>query len=167
RDGSETERDLDGYGLAFRAGSWYLAGYCHLRRGIRTFRVDRIRRVRELEEGFARPHSFDLLAHLRDSLAGLPRAHSAEVLLCCDLERARREVFSTLGLLEEVPQGVRLVVQADDLPWLARELSRLSVAFEILGPPALREALAEHLRKLQACVARSAESDSAPVGALP
>ncbi|MCB1037845.1 MAG: YafY family transcriptional regulator, partial [Acidobacteria bacterium] len=64
-DGSETERDLDGYGLAFRAGSWYLAGYCHLRRGIRTFRVDRIRSVRELEEGFERPHSFDLLAHLR------------------------------------------------------------------------------------------------------
>src|SRR5579883_878030 len=28
---AETERDLDPYGLVYRSGFWYVAGYCHLR----------------------------------------------------------------------------------------------------------------------------------------
>ncbi|HEX4953726.1 MAG TPA: YafY family protein [Thermoanaerobaculia bacterium] len=148
RDGSETERDLDSYGIAFRGGRWYVAGHCHLRGGPRTFRLDRIRQVRELPESFRRPPDFDVLAHITASIAGLPRAHSAVILLRCDLKVARRQVFGTLGLLEERAEGTRLRVQTDDLPWLARELARFEVPFDIERPAALRRALATHLRKL-------------------
>jgi predicted DNA-binding transcriptional regulator YafY len=46
RPGEETERDFDAYGLAYRSGCWYVVGWCHLRRGLRSFRLDRVLSVR-------------------------------------------------------------------------------------------------------------------------
>ena len=44
-EGTTTERRVDPYGLALRQGVWSLVGFCHLRQGIRTFFVHRIRAV--------------------------------------------------------------------------------------------------------------------------
>ena len=41
-----TEREFDPYGLAYRGGCWYAVGHCHLRKGLRSFRIDRIHGVR-------------------------------------------------------------------------------------------------------------------------
>ena len=56
RSGKTTERRVDPYGLAMRRGVWSLVGYCHLRQGIRTFHVHRIR---ELKVNPAKPRSSD------------------------------------------------------------------------------------------------------------
>lgn len=151
---ARSERELDPYGLVYRAGHWYAVGYCHLRRGVRSFRVDRIRRLRLLEQRFERPASFDALAHVTLALATLPRAHAVEVLLKSDLAAARREVFPALGVLEPVAGGVLLFGQADDLAWFARELARLPFAFEVRQPAALRGALRAHARALTALAGR-------------
>jgi predicted DNA-binding transcriptional regulator YafY len=145
---ASTARDFDPYGLAWRAGRWYVVGHCHLRRDLRSFRIDRIERVQALQDRFLRPERFDALAYLAHSLATLKRAHGIEVLLRTDLATARRELFDAIGLLEPADGGVLLSAQADDLDWFARELSRLPFAFEIRSPPELREALAAHARRL-------------------
>ena len=147
---ARSTRELDPYGLAYRAGCWYVVGHCHLRRGLRSFRVDRIRGARLMEQPFERPPGFDALAHLTLALATLPRAHAVEVLLKCDLASARRAVFPALGVLEPVAGGVLLRAQADELAAFARELARLPFAFEIRHPPALRQALRAHARRLTA-----------------
>jgi predicted DNA-binding transcriptional regulator YafY len=144
----ETERELDPYGLAYRAGRWYVIGMCHLRRGLRSFRLDRVQSVLPLASSFTPPPGFDALAHLTLSLATLPRAFAAEVLLRTDLETARRELFPAAGVLEWTAEGVLLRAQADDLQWFARELARLPFGFEIRHPAALREALASVARNL-------------------
>jgi len=72
-DGRDSERDFDAYGLAFWGGCWYVIGMCHLRGGMRSFRLDRIVRVEGRSESFARPPNFDALAHLRHSLANMQR----------------------------------------------------------------------------------------------
>ncbi len=38
-----TQRRVDPYGLALRRGMWTMVGYCHLRQGVRSFHVHRIR----------------------------------------------------------------------------------------------------------------------------
>lgn len=149
-DGAESERGFDPYGLAYRGGCWYVVGYCHLRLGVRSFRVDRVRSVRQLAASFRRPAAFDALAELTAAIATLPRAHAAEVLLDTDLATARRQLFATLGQLEAVADGVLLFAQTDDLAWLARELARLPFGFEIRRPAALRVALRAHARILLA-----------------
>lgn len=151
--GQETERDFDPYGLAWRGGRWYVVGYCHLRAGERSFRLDRVQAVQALSKGFHRPENFDAIQHLTRSIATLPRVHAIEVWLEADLATARREMFETLGVLEPAEKGTLLFAQADDLAWFARELSRLPFAFEIRHPAALIEALRSHLERLAACVA--------------
>ena len=150
--GSLSERDFDPYGLAYRAGRWYVVGWCHLRVGLRSFRLDRIEWVRVLAEGFVRPAGFDALAHLSFSFATLPRRHAVEVLLRTDLRTAQRELFAALGVLEPVGEEVLLRGQCNDLAWFARELARLPFPFEIRRPAELREELRACARGLLALV---------------
>jgi predicted DNA-binding transcriptional regulator YafY len=148
RTGEVTERGFDAYGLAYRTGRWYAVGWCHLRHGLRSFRLDRVEDVQRLPVSFERPERFDALAHLTTSIARLPRAHAAEVVLATDLATARRELFPVAGVLEPVEAGVVLHAQADDLDWLARELARLPFAFRVRTPRALRTAVGALARRL-------------------
>ena len=143
-----SRREFDPYGLAYRGGCWYAVGHCHLRKGLRTFRIDRIRGVRALEATFERPDDFDVLAHVAFSVATIPRRHAVEVVLRTDLPTARRELFASIGVLETYRGGVLLRAQADDLDWLARELARLPFRFAIRRPRALRDALRARARAL-------------------
>ena len=150
RLGDPAERELDPYGLAYRGGCWYAVGWCHLRGGMRSFRLDRIDSVRMEATGFTRPPGFDALAHLVFSFATMPRRHAVEVLLRTDLRTAQREVFATFGVLEAMGDAVLLRGQCDDLAWFARELARLPFRFEIRRPKALRTALRACARDLLA-----------------
>lgn len=142
--GDATERAFDTYGLAWRGGRWYAVGHCHLRGGLRSFRLDRVLGVQPLPASFGVPEDFDAVRHLALGVASLPRAFSVQVLLRTDLATAREELFDAIGLF--APQdggGVLLYSQVDDLGWYARQLARLSFDFEVLHPPALRGALIE------------------------
>src|SRR5882672_453652 len=146
----ETERNFDPYGLAYRGGRWYVVGMCHLRGGVRSFRLDRVEKVKPLATTFRRPADFNPLATLVSSIATLPRAHAIEVMLETDLASAQRALFPAAGLLEWRAGKVLFRAQADDLDWFARELARLPFAFRIASPAALRSkviALAARLRR--------------------
>src|SRR6185295_14285542 len=72
RRGDLTVRDFDPYGLAYQGGHWYAVGNCHLRGGLRSFRLDRVEEVQPLPSSFTRPAGFDSLGHLLRSVASLP-----------------------------------------------------------------------------------------------
>lgn len=163
----ETERDFDPYGLAYRHGAWYVVGMCHLRGGLRSFRLDRVQSVLPLTASFVRPPGFDALAHVRRAVATIPRAWSAEVLLAADMETARREVFPSAGLLEWTADGVLLRSEVDDLDWFARELARLPFAIAIRRPPELRAALAAQAHRLLAQAGVNQPAAAAAVAAAP
>lgn len=148
RGEEQTRRNFDPYGLVYRAGRWYSVGWCHLRRGLRSFRLDRVHSANALETTFDRPEKFDALAYLRQSIAAIPRAHSVEVLLDTDLATAQREVAWMFGLLEWTEEGVLLRAQVEDLNWCARELARLPFEFSVRTPAALRGALMRISKRL-------------------
>ncbi len=62
-----TVRIIDPYAFKLYFGIWYLIGFCHLRKEIRTFRVDRIRNVEILEHGFLYPEDFDIESYFEGS----------------------------------------------------------------------------------------------------
>jgi len=62
---SRTTRRVDPYGLVSKAGVWYLVA--RTSEGYRTFRVDRMRDVRERDERFERDPRFDLDTHWREA----------------------------------------------------------------------------------------------------
>jgi len=155
-----TQRALDPYGLAFYLGRWYVVGHCHLRRGLRSFRLDRIVSVAALPASFGRPDGFDALRYVREAISTLPRAHSVSVRLHTDLASAQHRLFTEIGTLQaQTHRGKPVVLlrsEADDLDWFVRELSRLPFRFEIVSPAALAERVATHARRLLRCVARRA-----------
>jgi predicted DNA-binding transcriptional regulator YafY len=154
RQQADTERLFDPYGLAFYLGHWYTVGHCHLRRGLRSFRLDRVQTVQPVNASFGLPADFDPLAYLREAMIRMPRAHSVQVLLHTDLEGARRRLFAEIGLLQALPgqpaPRVLLNSEVDDLAWFARELARLPFDFEIRKPAALARVLAAHGLRLAA-----------------
>jgi predicted DNA-binding transcriptional regulator YafY len=146
--GEESQRDFDTYGLAYKDRAWYVAGFCHLRGGLRSFRLDRVIKAEPLEKHFKKPTDFDVLSHIALGVATLPRAFAIEVLLLTNLQYAQQELFATLGTLEPVGNAVLLSSQADDLDWFARELARMPWRFEIRKPVELRAAMSQHAKTL-------------------
>lgn len=51
-------RMLDPYGMFYWNNKWYVVGYCHLRREVRSFRVERIVFLEPMEATFVRPEQF-------------------------------------------------------------------------------------------------------------
>lgn len=145
----ETERAFDPYGLVYRAGRWYAVGWCHLRGGVRVFRIDRVQQAELRPETFTPPAGFDSVGYLLRSLASTPSAWPVEVLLEVPLEVAQRRVPPVVATLEETPAGVLLRAGTDDLDWMARFLVNLDLPLVVRRPPELREAL----RRLAARVA--------------
>lgn len=148
--GEHTERDFDPFGLVYRAGGWYAVGMCHLRSGLRSFRLDRVADVHPLEQFFSRPAGFDALEQLVRGIATMPHAHDIEVLLRTDLPTARRAFSLAFGVLEPMDGGVLLRTGADDLAWFAVQLAGLRFDFEIRTPAALRVELGRCAKRLQA-----------------
>ncbi|HEX6549783.1 MAG TPA: YafY family protein [Gammaproteobacteria bacterium] len=146
--GDVTERDFDPYGLVHRSGCWYVSGMCHLRNGLRSFRLDRVVEVQTLPVGFSRPADFDAARHLTLSMATLPRAIAVEVLLRTDLNTAMQELHESIGLFEPCAGGVLLRSRTDSLDWFGRQLIRLPFEFEIREPAALRDAVRARARQV-------------------
>jgi predicted DNA-binding transcriptional regulator YafY len=162
--GKATERAIDVYGLVYHTGYWYAVAYCHLREGLRIFRLDRVRRTRVLEDSFSVPPDFDALDYLLGSIASIPGVHSIEVLFRATLEQAEFRVPRDVGVLEQTGEGVLMRCYSDgNLEWMAHFLIGTRLKFTVLQPPELRAKLREIARKVinMAKEEREPEGDSA------
>jgi proteasome accessory factor B len=69
--GLASRRDLDPYAMVYRESSWLVVGWCHLRKEIRSFRVDRIREAVQAAKpkspDFERPADFDVKQYAQRS----------------------------------------------------------------------------------------------------
>lgn len=142
RSGREdTERSLDPYGVVLHWDFWYVVGWCHLRRAVRVFRLDRVLETDLEDVHFERPADFDSLEVVLDSLAKAPSGWSVEVLLETTLEDAKRLLPPGVAMLEETNGGVLLRAHASRLEWLAKQMLTWERPFIIRHPQELREAL--------------------------
>jgi predicted DNA-binding transcriptional regulator YafY len=139
REGDESEREVDPYGLVFHYGRWYLVCFDHRSGEMRIFRVDRIQAVERRTESFERPPDFDSVEHLARSLANIPWGFTVEVVLEARLEEVRWRVPAHFATLEETPGGVLMRAQADDLGMAARYLVGLGWPFAVRQPLELRD----------------------------
>jgi predicted DNA-binding transcriptional regulator YafY len=83
-----TRRRLDPLHVWLQAGGAYLAAFCHTRREVRTFAVERFRAALETERPFEPPADFDLERYLSGCF-GLFRGHPVRVVLRFSSEVAR------------------------------------------------------------------------------
>lgn len=140
-NGSQTERVVDPYGVLFRNGYWYMAGYCHLRTDLRSFRLDRVLGVTQLKEPFVRPDEFDLLDYVERSISQTPGTWKVEVILQTTLEEANCMIPKAVATPQQHEDGVYLRAYVQNLDWFAYFLAGLDCQLKVLGPSEAQDAL--------------------------
>jgi proteasome accessory factor B len=91
-NGLVSRRDLDPYAMVYREGAWLVVGWCHMRREIRSFRVDRIHDAemapKPKSPDFERPQDFDVKAYAQRSPWTFTSEPPEEVQLVLSAEAA-------------------------------------------------------------------------------
>lgn len=149
-DGRASRRSVNPRGLVAHAGRWYMTGTDSISGQERTFRLDRVRAVTQLETTFEETIADDAGERLLATLAGVPRRHAVTVLVQSPREHLDRRLPSGLAVVEPAEEAGwwRLRLQVEALDWVPSLLAWIDRPFRIEGPAALGEqvqALADRL----------------------
>jgi predicted DNA-binding transcriptional regulator YafY len=136
-----TERVVDPYALALQWGNWYLAGHCHLRDDLRTFRVDRIQEAEATGLTFELPPDFDAREYLQRMAREQPATYyRVAVRFDADVAHIVRERQEDWQDLTEHEDGsVTLAFDASELGWPSRWVLTYQDKATVLGPPELAD----------------------------
>ncbi|MCL7960806.1 MAG: WYL domain-containing protein [marine benthic group bacterium] len=131
-DPQAEEREVDPYSLVYGSGKWYVIGYCHLRDGIRAFRVDRVLRASLLESNYAVPGDFDPTSYVADGRVF--RSESAADVLV-QYSSAVAPWVREHGPIEEAGNGrVAVRFTAADPGWVVRHVLSYRPEAEVVAP---------------------------------
>lgn len=140
-----TEREADPYLLVHSSNAWYVTGYCHLRRGVRNFRLERIDDLMLLDQTFPRPSDFTLERASGRGIGNL----IVRALFDAEVARWVQEAPSFFTVSQEAtPDGWLVTLQVreerDVLQWLLGWGRHVRV----LEPPSLQRLMAEEAEAL-------------------
>lgn len=143
-------RDFDPYVLVHGWSRQYCVGYCHLRQGIRSFRVDRMLELTLLDQAFEVPADFDLEAYV----AAEPYfQRRVQVRLYFGPEAALQALDNQThwDKLEEQPDGSTFVTfEVPDVEVAATIVMSYGYLAEIGEPEELRALVRERARAVAA-----------------
>ena len=129
----------------------YLDGYCHLRKELRTFALDRVRAAQELDAAADSISETDLDQHLASSYGIFSGKANKTAVLHFSRERARwvaDERWHPQQTGQYLTDGrYELRIPYRDERELVMDVLRHGADVEVVAPAALREAVAERLRR--------------------
>lgn len=141
-------REIDPYVLVHRWGWWYVIGFCLLRSGLRSFRVDRIQEISLTSERFTIPPDFDVQTFLKNEFQneGKVDVRLRFFAQAAYIARANQSYWESL---EEQKDGSIIVTfSAPDLNWAASSVLSYGPAVTALEPPALQKLVREWAKKI-------------------
>ena len=151
----QTERDVDPYGLFQKGGAWFVTGWCHLRRDLRTFHLGRIEALRANP---AAPRTPDFQPKKDFSLAEIATREIWEftihppircrVRLDPPVTAEARASFGPRARVREEGAGAVVELEATNGEGLVRHVLSLGDRAELVAPKALRDRTREILRQL-------------------
>ncbi|GGO78322.1 helix-turn-helix transcriptional regulator [Nonomuraea cavernae] len=156
--GKVVERVVHPYGLVLKGGSWYLVA-TPVGQNPRTYRVSRVLTLETLPGRFDRPEDFDLARFWRSySQEFRERMYTAEAVI--RLAPGRDGLLAYTMGNDVVAAALAAAGEADAEGWRTLTvpiesvtharwlLLRMGAGVEVLGPPELREAMAETVAEL-------------------
>lgn len=146
--GSQTLRKVDPYRVWVMNGSFYLIGYCHKRKDLRTFSLDRIHKMTVLEEGFKVPKKLDIDEYLKSAfrvMTGDPQNVVVRVASRA-AHVVRERIWHATQKIEDHPDGsvtlsIKVPINFEIISWILG----FGAAAEVIEPSSLRDRiLSEH-----------------------
>jgi predicted DNA-binding transcriptional regulator YafY len=138
--GSEWRADVDPWAIVVRHGRWYLLCQSQPSGAMRAYRVDRMRDVEVLDDGFRPPVDLDAVTMLEEHLAD-GWEYEAEVVIDADAGSVARWLPRILGRLEPLDATTtRLVGTTSNPGWYVEQLAGIPARYRIVKGEELRKA---------------------------
>jgi predicted DNA-binding transcriptional regulator YafY len=153
--GSKTQsrRTVHPYRLRHVEDTLYLIGYCELRKGVRTFAVDRIQTAAVTDEGFDIPEAFDVQAFLQDSFGiflGPPVMVEIRFLKSV-AGYIRERIWHPSQQLSEAADGALIfTATVAGIEEISHWILRWGAGAQVLAPEALRRTVSRHAAAMAA-----------------
>jgi predicted DNA-binding transcriptional regulator YafY len=158
--GATTNRQVNPYRILSREGHGYLVGWCHLRRDVLIFRMDRIRSVELTSDVFAIPSDFDLETFLGPMFGMFrdPDVFNVKVHFSPWVARwIREEVWHPSQRLTDLPGGhLQVDLTVTGLEDVKRWILGFGEHAEVLEPQRLRVEIREAITAMAEVYARLA-----------
>lgn len=140
--GEQTTREADPYGLVHFPSGWNLVAYCHLRRDIRNFRLDRMDHLELLSRTFQRPASF--VMRYDPEREREARSITVRVLFDAGIARWVQEAPSYyVTSQEDTPEGLLVTLQVRHESEIIQWLLSWGQQARVLEPESLRLRIVE------------------------
>ena len=146
-----TRREVDPYRLWYAAGGLYLIGYCHLRKDVRMFAVERIRSIAFTDHPYQRPLAFNIDEYVQDALTVM-RGRRMEVELLFSKQAAgwvKDKVWHSSQEVSLLKDGrLRLTLKVADTAELVGWILSFGSQVRVVRPDALRQKVKEEAGKI-------------------
>jgi len=153
--GSERESEVDPWAVVVRYGRWYLLCHSHRADAIRTYRIDRVRAVRQTTCEFKPPDGLDPVAAVEENL-GKGWEFTTRVVFDAPLSEVAPWIRPPMGRLEPSGDGCVLTGSTRNPAMYAQEwLGCVPFGFRVDGGQELRAAVATLATRLAASLTDS------------
>jgi proteasome accessory factor B len=154
--GMVSKRDLDPYALVYREGAWLAVGWCHLRKEVRSFRIDRMLDAQQAPKpkspDFERPADFDVKAYAQRSpwtfATDLPE--EIQLSLSPDAAEVGNEDFGPTVVKRTDGERTLVTFDCSNLEFAATRILAAKGAIHVLRGDRLRTRLADELAAIDA-----------------
>ncbi|WP_337288625.1 WYL domain-containing transcriptional regulator [Candidatus Methylomirabilis sp.] len=146
-----TRREVDPYRLWYAGGALYLIAYCHLRRQVRLFAVDRIRSLTVTDRPYQIPLGFDVETYVQDALVVMTgRPVTVELLFGKSAAPwVRDRVWHPSQTLTPLRGGrLRMTLSVADTPELVGWILSFGGKVRVLEPAALAARVQDEARRI-------------------
>lgn len=148
----ETKRRvLDPYHLIYKSGAWYLIAFCHWRKDVKIFRVDRIKDVNESGKTFVMKKDFSLRDYLKNSWQ-ITRGEEVNVVVRFfpPASRMVREMewLPTQKIVEEKDGTIIFSARVSGIMEIKRWILGYGSQAEVLEPRSLRQEISSEINDI-------------------
>ncbi|HLN88013.1 MAG TPA: WYL domain-containing protein [Candidatus Limnocylindrales bacterium] len=150
RDGT-SRREVDPYHLGFAAGGLYMIAYCHLRKDVRPFAVERIRSLTLTDHPYQMPLGFNVQDYVQDALSVM-RGRRIEVELLFSKKAAAWVKDKSWHPSQETKLfkngRLKMVLKVADNDELVGWILSFGSQVKVVGPDELRRKIREEAKKI-------------------
>lgn len=146
-----SRREIDPYRLRYVDGGLYLIAYCHWRKDVRMFAVERIKSLTPTDHPYQMPLHFDIDAYVEDALVVM-RGERITIELQFDKATAawvRDRTWHPSQLVNQLKDGrIHMTLQVADSRELLGWILSFGSGVKVLRPEHLQQAVREEAKKL-------------------
>lgn len=139
----KSERTVEPYHLLNYMGTWHVIGFCHLRKEIRDFALNRISEAKVLRKSFKIPPSFDFEDYFSSTFGLYKGKSTEEVTLRFTPEKSKwikTQIWHRNQKTTFLPDGsLEISFPVSDFSEIKREILKHGSQVEVIKPRILRE----------------------------